>query len=550
MKIEIDPEKCIEGCFTCFEVCPEIPDDILNKYKTYNEKEKLLEFFGSSNTSQEIINRCPKKAFEKTETENTYKIKKEDCINCKRCISRSNGPIINGKEKPVKCTLCSNQEEYKCIEACPYDALKLIYTEKERKKLEEKIGYRIKKEGEYEIKEENYSIQEAEVIEKTLQKIREENRQTEKEEIEAALEKKCMEINLKITQDHVEKLSKHIDREINGLSILEELLKDPELEEISIIGSKKPVYIYHKDEGWMKSNLEITNSEKIKNLINKSARKLNRRITLKEPRLNTNIEKGRIHGAIEPLATTGNCMTIRKFTANKFKPKDLVKNSTIPRELMNLLEKTVKCDTNILIAGNTGSGKTTTLNTLLNFLPKNERIIIVEETPEINPPQEHVIRLTTTPALDIEMHELVTDTLRMRPDRVIVGEVRNEKEAKALTNTMLAGQGKGSIATFHGNSAKEAITRLKSLGIDENDLIAIDLILVQRRWMNYQNKKGKEIRKVTEAAVVKKRNIETHKIYTKEKGLLTEKLKSTELIKKLEMSYGETKEKIIKNMKR
>jgi len=245
-------------------------------------------------------------------------------------------------------------------------------------------------------------------------------------------------------------------------------------------------------------------------------------------------------------------MTIRKFTANQFKPQDLVQNSTIPQELMNLLKKTVKCDTNILIAGNTGSGKTTTLNTLLHHLPETERIIIVEETPEINPPQDHVIRLTTTPSLEIKMHELVTDTLRMRPDRVIVGEVRDEKEAKALTNTMLAGQGKGSIATFHGNSSKETLTRLKSLGIPKNDLIAIDLILIQRRWIKYNEKEeteGKEIRQVIEAAVVEKPNVEPRKIYTREKGILEDKLKNTELMEKLQISHDKNQDQLIKEIK-
>jgi len=247
-------------------------------------------------------------------------------------------------------------------------------------------------------------------------------------------------------------------------------------------------------------------------------------------------------------------MTIRKFTANQFKPQDLVQNSTIPQELMNLLKKTVKCDTNILIAGNTGSGKTTTLNTLLHHLPENERIIIVEETPEINPPQDHVIRLTTTPSLDIEMHELVTDTLRMRPDRVIVGEVRDKKEAKALTNTMLAGQGKGSIATFHGNSSKETITRLESLGIPKNDLIAMDLILIQRRWIKYNEKEekteGKEIRQVIEAAVVEKPSAEPRKIYTRKKGILENKLRDTELMEKLQLSHDKNQDQLIKEIKR
>lgn len=242
-------------------------------------------------------------------------------------------------------------------------------------------------------------------------------------------------------------------------------------------------------------------------------------------------------------------MTIRKFTANQFKPEDLVQNSTIPRKIMNLIKKTIKCDTNILIAGNTGSGKTTTLNTILHFLPRNERIVIVEETPEISPPQDHVIRLTTSTNLKIQMHELVADTLRMRPDRIIVGEVRDKKEAEALMDTMLAGQGKGSMATFHGNSAEETITRLESLGIHKNDLVTIDLILIQRRWIEYQEEEdNKEKREIIEAAVMDKKTKKPLKIYEKNKGIIRKNLKDSKLMKKLELSYQKDQSEIIKQI--
>ena len=172
-------------------------------------------------------------------------------------------------------------------------------------------------------------------------------------------------------------------------------------------------------------------------------------------------------------------MTIRKFKQSPFSPKDLVETGTISDEALAFLWMAMQCDFNVLVAGSTGSGKTTTLNCLSAFIPMRERIIIVEETPEINIPHRHSVRLTVNSDIGVGMDELVSDTLRMRPDRVIGGEVRTAPEAKALMNTMLAGQGKGSIATFHALNSQEAVNRLRNLGINELDLGAINLVVVQ-----------------------------------------------------------------------
>ncbi len=560
MKIEVHRDKCVEGCSLCFEACPQVTQEMTETYS----KSELMEFFHSSSLDESITRNCPESAFEENQSHN-HQLNKEKCSDCGLCMEKSDGKILHDGETPIKCNLCAGEEDYKCVKACPYNALEVVYTQEEKNTLREKIGYRVRDlektreiEGKIAITkerdepvyftgEENLGLQEAKITSEIIKHIRENETGTDRSEIEAETERKCLEMNLEITEDHVEKIARYIHREINGLSILETLIEDEELEEISIIAPKKPLYVYHVDHGWIQTDLEITNPEKVKNLINKAARKLDRRITLKKPRVNANIDKGRIHGAIEPLATTGNCMTIRKFIKDKFKPKDLVENNTIDPGLMKLIERTMKCDTNILIAGNTGSGKTTTLNTLLNFLPETERLILVEETPEVNPPQDHVIRLTTSPSLDIEMYQLVTDTLRMRPDRIIVGEVRDEKEVEALFNTMLAGQGKGTITTFHGNSTEETLTRLKSLGISRNDLKTIDLILVQRRWIDH-SEESEEKRKVIQASTLDK-DSEPIEIYSKEKGYRPEKMKGTKLMEKLELSYGENQEQIIKEVK-
>ena len=178
-------------------------------------------------------------------------------------------------------------------------------------------------------------------------------------------------------------------------------------------------------------------------------------------------------------------------------PRALVSVGTAGAGVMAFLGMCMECYLNVLVAGNTGSGKTSTLNSLFSFIPADERIILVEETPEISLPHRHLVRLSVCDELGVRMDELVSDTLRMRPDRVIVGEVRTPQESRAFVNTMLAGQGKGSYATFHAQTGREALTRLQSFGISAADLFALDLIVVQRRWAQ----KGKLLRRVTEIAV-------------------------------------------------
>ena len=153
----------------------------------------------------------------------------------------------------------------------------------------------------------------------------------------------------------------------------------------------------------------------------------------------------------------------------------------------------------MLIVGNTGSGKTTTLNALLGSLPREERMIVVEETPELHLAHEHVVRLLSSSGENATMSALIRETLRMRPDRVVVGEIRFPEEAKAFMESVLAGQGKGTYATFHGHSAAEALSRLRQFGLVESDLAWVNILVVQRRWSE-RNAEGKirDVRGVSE----------------------------------------------------
>ncbi|MCX6804391.1 MAG: ATPase, T2SS/T4P/T4SS family [Candidatus Diapherotrites archaeon] len=324
------------------------------------------------------------------------------------------------------------------------------------------------------------------------------------------LKEYCLENMVLVNKEQREKLLTLLEWEATSESILTPLLAEPEFEEIVINGPKKPVMVYHETFGWLKTNICFETEDKIRTIINKMASTLGRQLSYHTPMINAVLKDGsRLNASMNPVAFSGINATIRKFKDNPLTPADLVKLETINKEAMAYLWLVMQTSCSILICGNTGSGKTTTLNALFCFLPKNERIIIVEETPELSLPQTHSIKLNTAEQLDITLGALIDNTFRMRPDRVIVGEIRSKNEAIAFVNTMLAGQAKGSYATFHAESAIEALERLRSFGIEESALASIDLIVVQKRIGIIESGNRREIRKVVEIGEIVKEKQET-----------------------------------------
>ncbi|MDO8627524.1 MAG: ATPase, T2SS/T4P/T4SS family, partial [Candidatus Diapherotrites archaeon] len=276
-------------------------------------------------------------------------------------------------------------------------------------------------------------------------------------------------------------------------------------------GQSKPVMVFHKSFGWLKTNFYYADQETIKNIANKIASRLGRQLSLQKPNLNATLADGsRMNAIIPPISFTGPSITIRKFKKNPLNPINLAEFKTISLEALAFLWMALQTDSSMLIAGNTGSGKTTTMNALFNFVRENERIIVTEETPEINLPHKHIVKLNTVENLGVKMKDLIVETLRMRPDRVIVGEIRNTEEVEAFIDTLLAGQGKGSYATFHALSSAEVSKRMKKLGVMELDFATIDLILVQKRWNRVSKNSAHEIRRITEICeVIEKNNTAT-----------------------------------------
>lgn len=387
------------------------------------------------------------------------------------------------------------------------------------------------------------SFEEANLLIEVLEELK------EKEEVQKALLEYCEENFVLLEEEQQKYLNKVLDLSVKGYGALSEILEDEEIEEVSVcgLGKENPVRVYEKNFGWIETNLYYVREETVKNLVNKMARNIGRRITLQNPRLNAVLPTGeRIHAAIEPVSQNPS-LTIRRFRKKPFTALELEKNRTISLNALAFLYTAMQTDSSVLVAGNTGSGKTTTLNALFSFVPENERIITAEETPELNLMQKHVVKMRIVEGIEIGMNELITDSLRMRPDRIIVGEVRTKEEMEAFIDTLLAGQGKGSYATFHAQSAKEAIQRMKKLGVKEMDLESIDLIVVQRRWTKINKKERKEQRRVTEIAEI----LEGGKLnmlyeYDFGRDLLAERNESVKVIKKIMNSFSVPKNKTLK----
>ncbi|MBI5636028.1 CpaF family protein [Candidatus Micrarchaeota archaeon] len=304
--------------------------------------------------------------------------------------------------------------------------------------------------------------------------------------ISQLLEEYCRSHRLILEKTRAAKILKYLESEISGHGVLDAFLRDDAIEEIAILGEKQPVFVYVAGEGWQKTNVQFESSQAIINSVNKMSRGIGRRVSYQYPRLNAVLETGeRIHATIPPVNKRVE-VTIRKFKKNPISPMQLFPSIYSSKSLA-FFWMLLQSSSSMLVCVNTGSGKTTTLNALFSFVPLNERVVVVEETPELNIFQEHCVKIIANKELSITLSNLVEDTLRMRPDRVIVGEVRNAEEAQALGECLLAGQARGTYATIHATDGVQALNRLKRLGLTAEELSELDLVIVQRRVNQVKN---------------------------------------------------------------
>lgn len=280
-----------------------------------------------------------------------------------------------------------------------------------------------------------------------------------------------------------------------GLGPLEPLLADSSIDEILV---NNPEVVYVERFGKLqKTNVAFKDADHLRHVINRIVARVGRRIDESSPMVDARLPDGsRVNAIIPPLAIDGPALSIRRFKKIPYQPKDLVRRKSMNDRVLSLFEMAVKSKLNILISGGTGSGKTTLLNILSSFIPYDERIITIEDAAELQLQQEHVVRLETRPANmegkgRIAQCDLVKNALRMRPDRIIVGEVRGE-EALDMLVAMNTGH-EGSMTTIHANSPKDTISRLENMVIMANSNLthqaivrqiesAFDLIVQIRRY--------------------------------------------------------------------
>lgn len=273
------------------------------------------------------------------------------------------------------------------------------------------------------------------------------------------------------TDDVLEYVSSFLADEMLGLGNIEILLRDENLEEVVINGSREPVWVYHKKYGWLITNITITSEAQIENYAQIIGRRVGRQITILNPLMDAHLISGdRINATLFPISTNGNTLTIRKFRRKPWTITDLINNKTIDIETASFFWLGVQYELSMLIGGGTASGKTTFLNVLMPFIPPNERIISIEDTRELTLPRYlQWIPLTTREPNpegkgEVNMLDLLINSLRMRPDRIIVGEMRRRPEAEVLFEALNTGH--SVYSTIHANTAEEAIRRLTSPPID------------------------------------------------------------------------------------
>ena len=282
--------------------------------------------------------------------------------------------------------------------------------------------------------------------------------------------------------------------EMLGLGPIESLLKDPAITEIMVNGPKK-VFIERMGKLQL-SGVQFHDDAHVMNIIERILSPIGRHIDESTPLVDARLKDGsRVNIIIPPLALCGPCITIRKFAQKALSVENLISFGTLDRKMADFIRACIQARINILVSGGTGSGKTTTLNVLSSFIPENERIVTIEDAAELKLQQTHVVTLESRPANiegsgQITIRDLVKNALRMRPDRIIVGEVRSG-EALDMLQAMNTGHD-GSLTTAHANTPRDALSRLETMvlmagfempvrAIREQISSAIELILQQSR---------------------------------------------------------------------
>ncbi len=334
-----------------------------------------------------------------------------------------------------------------------------------------------------------------------------------------------------------------------GLGNIELIMGDNHLEEIVINDAKEPVWVYHKQHGWLKSNVQVRDEEQTRHYAMTIGRKVGRQISVMEPLLDAHLGTGdRVNATLNPISE-GNTITIRRFSRDPWTITKFLGARTISMQAASLIWMGMQYELSALIAGGTASGKTSTLNCLATFFQPNQRILSIEDTRELQLPSFlHWVPLQTRQRNaegkgEITMEDLLVNSLRMRPDRILVGEIRRQREAETLFEAIHTGH--SCYATFHANSAQETVDRLTNPPIDvpQTMLPAISMIIMQFRNRRTGNRRTFQLAEIQSDG---KPNVLQQ--YDPKKDVLVNKNKSKSLYDTLELYTGMTPHEISKDL--
>ncbi len=358
----------------------------------------------------------------------------------------------------------------------------------------------------------------------------------------------------------VEILVGNLIHQMVGLGDLEILLEDPHLEEMVVNSADEPTWVYHQDYGWLKSNITFESENEIYNYSSEIARRVGKNITSLDPLLDAHLPTGdRTNATLSPISSHGNTITIRKFARDPWTITDFIENGTINKEVAAFLWLCLQYEMSVLVSGGTGSGKTSLLNVMMPFIPPNQRVISIEDTREVQLPDFlHWVPLTTRQANpegegEISMLDLLVNSLRMRPDRILVGEVRKKRQAEILFEAMHTGH--SVYSTLHADTAEQTVQRLLNPPIDvaEQMVQSVDVNVVMFRDRRRNFRRVFEVAEITKSGYKrgsKSMGLGANVIYgwESESDDIVKKRESDSIMDKLKMHTGMEREEIYDNI--
>jgi len=343
-----------------------------------------------------------------------------------------------------------------------------------------------------------------------------------------------------------------------GLGIIEMLLQDPNLEEIVINSSKDSIWTYHMKMGWLKTNIYLPSETTTYNYAALIGRRVGTQITNLAPLMDAYMTTGdRANATLFPISSKGNTLTVRKFARRPWAITDFIKEGTLTSDVAAFLWLAIQYELNIVVAGGTASGKTSLLNVLTTFIPPNHRVISIEETRELQLPKfMHWVPLTTRPPNpegkgEISMLDLMVNSLRMRPDRVLVGEIRRSREAEVLFEAIHTGH--SVYSTLHANTSEETFRRLVNppINIPQTMLASLQLIAVMHRDRRRNVRRLLEVSELISSGGMEEMRIELNTVFKwiPSKDQIMQWGKSHRVLNDIKLFTGMDDEELGKNLK-